>query len=202
MAYDKYQEHKAEKRATAQISNLHSGSRRESSLSVRDMANGDVAEKTEVEPPSYHDAVVARQMSVPGEAEVLVHGKEGWVKVYGEAKSTGVGNGNLEVFHELSERPGSGSARVTIAEAADEAAMAGHKEDWRSKWQRKKAERAVYRAERRALGGRCCWKWERDGYWRWQARAIPIAAPPRPDPNQSPILLCERSRDRTYGKTD
>ncbi|KAK0273531.1 hypothetical protein LTR35_012281 [Friedmanniomyces endolithicus] len=199
MAYDKYQEHKAEKRAIAQISTLRSDAGRESSLSVRDMANGDVSEKTEVEPPSYHDAVVARQMSVPGEAEVLVHGKEGWVKVYGEAQSTGVGNGNLVVFHELSERPGSGSARVTIAEAADEAAMAGHKEEWRSKWQRKKAERAVHRAERRALGDPRPLSTDLS---RNDGRRIPIAAPPRPDPNQSPILLCERSRDRTYGKTD
>ncbi|KAK0337819.1 hypothetical protein LTR91_010785 [Friedmanniomyces endolithicus] len=156
MAYDKYQEHKAENRAIAQISTLHSDASRESSSSLRDTAGGDESEKADMGPPSYHDAVVASHMSVPNEPEVLVHGKEGWVEVYGEVESMGVGNGDLEVFHELSERPGSGSARVTIAEAADQAAIAGHREDWRSKWQRKKAERAVHRAERRALGGGCC----------------------------------------------
>ncbi|KAK1817540.1 hypothetical protein LTR12_008065 [Friedmanniomyces endolithicus] len=149
MAYDKYQEHKAENRAIAQISTLHSDASRESSSSLRDTAGGDESEKADMGPPSYHDAVVASHMSVPNEPEVLVHGKEGWVEVYGEVESMGVGNGALEVFHEVSERPG---ARVTIAEAADPASNAGHKEDWRSKWQRKKVERAVYRAERRALG--------------------------------------------------
>ncbi|KAK0933237.1 hypothetical protein LTR48_002323 [Friedmanniomyces endolithicus] len=153
MAYDKYQEHKAEKRAIAQTSTLRSDASRESSPSVRDTGSGDVSEKADMGPPSYHDAVVARQMSVPGEVEVLVHGKEGWVKVYGEVESMTAVSNDLEVFHEVLERPG---AHVTIAEAADPASLTGHKEDWKSKWQRKKAERAVHRAEARALGGGCC----------------------------------------------
>ncbi|KAK0302505.1 hypothetical protein LTR91_003155 [Friedmanniomyces endolithicus] len=152
MAYDKYQEHKAEKHAHAQISTVHSDASRDSSLSVRDTANGDESEKADVGPPSYEDAVVAFQRGVPREAEVFVHGKEGWVKVYDEVESMGAGNRDLEIYHKVSERSGN---HVAIAEAAGSVSLAELKEDWRSKWQRKKAERAVLRAERRALGGEC-----------------------------------------------
>ncbi|KAK3114334.1 hypothetical protein LTR53_007461 [Teratosphaeriaceae sp. CCFEE 6253] len=75
--YDKYQEHKAEKRAKAQSLSLNAT--RSCETSMVDAARIDMSEKTEIAPPSYQEAVPAQRTTMSKSQQLAVVSKQGWI---------------------------------------------------------------------------------------------------------------------------
>jgi hypothetical protein len=82
MAYDKYKQHKVEKRAIQLSQDVNQ--KRISQESLSDQANTEILENMAVHPPDY-EVLVAERAIVPPEMEGPVDGKRNsWVYVPGE----------------------------------------------------------------------------------------------------------------------
>ena len=148
-AYDKYQEHKAERQA--EVRQLSNDQRTIEYGALSYAANGEILEKTGINPPSYNEVVISNRAIMPDEQKPLVNEKAGWVKVDGEMERDGRFAADEDLFYEVSN----GMGRLDIGSAAAQAS-AVPAPVYRSKCEQRRAERNARRAERRARGGCCC----------------------------------------------
>ncbi|KAK5696566.1 hypothetical protein LTR97_007869 [Elasticomyces elasticus] len=167
---DKYQkqQQQAEKRTIASSSSTQSGLSRVHSQSLSDQANEEILAKTGIAPPSYQEVMETQHYTRQPPAD----DKQGWssgeahdkedadlweeVSQWLATRHSSHDHESLrekeaaEVYHAASDWLEERQSR--LSQASNETV----KEDWRTRWQRQKAERAVRRAERRSRGGCCC----------------------------------------------
>ncbi|TKA65617.1 hypothetical protein B0A55_07288 [Friedmanniomyces simplex] len=170
MAIDKYQDHKAEKRAIARGSSPDPNFSRIDTGSLPDVANNEILEKAGIAPPSYDEVMVSQPAVTPerrreskqgspeaSDEELAGHDDEDSevlqeVSRWLSTRSRGQAQGDHEdaaLSDEASAWLKEQLVQRSLAEGTGVAADAGHKEDWRTRWQREKAERAGRRAEGR-----------------------------------------------------
>ncbi|KAK5683890.1 hypothetical protein LTS10_003753 [Elasticomyces elasticus] len=166
---DKYQQQQqqAEMRPIASRSS-HSGLSRVDSQSLSDQANEEILAKTGIAPPSYHEVMETQHYT----RQVSGNDKQGWSGGGAHDKE------DADVWEEVSQwlatrRSSHDHESLREKEAAEvyhaasdwleerqsrsnQASSEAVKEDWRTRWQRQKAERAVRRAEKRSRGSSCC----------------------------------------------
>lgn len=164
MAYDKYQSHKAEKRAIARGNSPDSNYRHISHETLPEAANGEIMEKTGLAPPSYNELVAQRAIVPPTEPFVYVDSKKVNVANPDDERD---GLSDAESFYEVFDGMREPNHDMAAAQAdfvqkwkaRREVKRAEYETEpptYESKWERKKAARAARRAERDARGGCCC----------------------------------------------
>ncbi|KAK4900068.1 hypothetical protein LTR27_002831 [Elasticomyces elasticus] len=170
---DKYQQQQqAEMRPIANRPS-HSGLSRVDSQSLSDQANEEILAKAGIAPPSYHEVMETQHYTGQPSAD----DKQGWSSGGAHDKE------DADVWEEVSQwlatrRSSHDHESLREKEAAEvyqaaevyhaaadwleerqsqlsQASSGAVKEDWRTRWQRQKAERAIRRAERRSRGS-CC----------------------------------------------
>ncbi|KAK5746031.1 hypothetical protein LTR17_001161 [Elasticomyces elasticus] len=167
MINDKYQQQQQEKRPIASSLSSQSGLSRVDSQSLSDQANEEILAKAGIAPPSYHEVMETphypRQPSADdkqGWSSRGAHDKEDadvWEEV-SQWLATRRSSHDQESLREKEAAEVYHAASDWLEERQSRSSQASNeavKEDWRTRWQRQKAERAVRRAEKRSRGS-CC----------------------------------------------
>ncbi|KAK5121736.1 hypothetical protein LTR85_004611 [Meristemomyces frigidus] len=166
LAYDKYQEHQAEKSAIARSAPPDPNHSRVSQESLPDQANNEILEKAGVSPPTYHDLIVSRAI-VPPELSAIPGTKQERVAVAGGSVRRHEELSDDESFYDVSDGVRVPSAQIEAGvssfvekwkarKAERQMRWEERKTDCQSKCEGKKAERAARRAEKKARCGGYC----------------------------------------------